>query len=80
MAAEVEFGPMKRQASPQAWRRLRAAIGPGEARDLAADIAEYVGADAAQIAYALVDLDWESKEQADGITLGLQDWDEEPTE
>lgn len=76
---EPEFGPIKRQASPQAWRRLRAAIGPGEARDLAADIAEYTGADAAEIAFALVDLDWESKEQAEGITLGLGEWDEDPS-
>ena len=63
MTDQPIFGAIKRQASPQAWRRVRKAFGPGEAEDIAADLAAYTGADMAEILYALVDLDWESKEQ-----------------
>lgn len=58
------FGLSKRHASPQAWRRLRAALGPSEAADIARDIAAATGADPAEVEYALVDFDWESRKQA----------------
>jgi hypothetical protein len=53
----------RRHASPQAWRRVRYAIGPGEVRDLAADIAMVAGGDPEKIAYALADLDWSRMRQ-----------------
>lgn len=40
-------------ATPQAWRRIWAAVGPGEARDLAADIAQMSGADAEIVEWML---------------------------
>ena len=54
----------KRHASPQAWLRLRAAIGPGEARDIAEDIAAIAGGDVDLIEQALTETDWFSRLQA----------------
>lgn len=59
-------GPVRvRYASPQAWRRVRRAIGPGEARDLAEDIAAVLVAEGARdvnadsILYALTGAPWD---------------------
>jgi len=64
--------PQTRNASAQAWRRVGKAIGPGEGKDLAADIAEIVKVEgsieeygdlAASIEFALTGFNWEGKEQ-----------------
>lgn len=52
-----------RHSSPQAWRRVRRAIGPGEADDLARDIASIAGGDPGLIEHALVAEDWDSRHQ-----------------
>jgi hypothetical protein len=68
---ESEY-PKVRHASAQAWRRVGKAIGPGEAKDLAADIAEIVRVEgsveeygdlAASIEFALSGFNWEGKKQ-----------------
>ena len=62
--------PKTRNASPQAWRRLRKCLGPGEAKNLAADIAAIIEAEldtsstAASIEFALVGFNWDTKRQA----------------
>lgn len=57
-----------RNASPQAWRRLRAQMTEGELTDIAADIAAYVNSGdpalAGEIADALISEDWERFRQA----------------
>lgn len=60
---------MKRHASPQAWRRVRGAIGGGEARDLAADIAAVIDRDdymslAEAIEFALTGEPWDRHKAA----------------
>lgn len=57
-----------RQASPQAWRRVRKAIGKGEAADLAADILAVIERDdfssvADAIAWALSGEPWDEHKQ-----------------
>lgn len=53
-----------RHASPQAWKRLREAMGPGEAKDLAKDISQVTGADPEAIWAALVAEPWDERVQA----------------
>lgn len=58
-------GPQeKRHASPQAWRRVRGALGPGEASDIAQDIAAVAGGNPEAIMDALLNVDWDSRRQA----------------
>lgn len=52
-----------RKASPQAWRRLREAIGQGEVDDLAYDIAQIAHCDPDLIAKALEEIDWSARKQ-----------------
>jgi hypothetical protein len=68
---ESEY-PKSRNASAQAWRRLHKTLGPGEAKGLAADIAEIVRVEgsveeygdlAASIEFALEGFNWEGKKQ-----------------
>lgn len=54
----------KRYASSQAWNRVRDALGPGEARDIARDISDYAGGDAYLIELALLHVDWAARRQA----------------
>ncbi len=62
--------PKTRTASPQAWRRLRKHLGPGEPKNLATDIAAIIEAEAgtsttaASIEFALVGFNWDTKRQA----------------
>ena len=62
--------PKNRNASSQAWRRLRKTLGAGEAENLAADIAAIIEAEAdtastaASIEFALVGFNWDTKRQA----------------
>ena len=52
-----------RHASAQAWRRLRKAIGPGEVRGIAKDLASVAGGDVAELEYALSALPWDQRNQ-----------------
>lgn len=62
--------PETRNASRHAWRRLSKAIGPGEDKDLAADIAAIIEAEegdipvADSIRFALTGFNWDVREQA----------------
>lgn len=69
--------PKTRNASPQAWRRFRKGIGPGEAKNLAADIEAIIEAEAdwkaspetrsvrvKSIEFALTGYAWETKVQS----------------
>ncbi len=62
--------PKTRNASAQAWRRLRKNLGAGEPKGLAADIAAIIEAEsgtastAASIEFALVEFNWDTKRQA----------------
>ncbi len=66
--------PTTRNATRPAWRRLRKAIGPGEAADIATDIVAYIDADGVifgpdsadvqrSIRDALVSYPWDLKDQ-----------------
>ncbi len=64
MSAATE--EIERYASPQAWRRVRAAIGPGEALALATDIAAVVERDDClslrdAIEFALIGEPWDER-------------------
>ena len=62
--------PTKRNATRHAWKRLSKAIGPGEGRDIAADIAAIIEVEAGEIElvksieFALTGFNWEARDQA----------------
>jgi len=66
----MTYYPTTRQASPQAWRRLRKTMTDGELRDIAFEIAAIVEAEensndlTQSISYALLAFPWGDQSQA----------------